>query len=182
MMICGVVITLSLGTLMGPMLVGLYRVLLPYARSGHWQPNQLWGKTTLNNLYGGIVYFAMLFAVFIIGVPVQNASMELGLLIGFLSYGVVRLFWFHTFQILSDHDQPWIQALRQGWNLEIPRLGSHLLLVLLINLPLILPVDSLNNIVLEFLLVHILLSFSVVVQAVAYVALVPQPLAGTSDP
>ncbi len=173
MLLSTAVIVFSLGTLTGPMLVGLYRVLLAYTREGTWQPEQLWGKTTLNNLYGGIVYFAMLFAVFLIGIPVSNASEPVALLVNFVAYGVIRLLWFYTFQILSDHDQPWTSALRKGWNLQSSSLGAHLLLTLLLNLLLFLPTDTAGW-VLQFLVLLIVSGFSVLAQTVAYALLVPK--------
>lgn len=84
MLLSAAVIVFSLGTLTGPMQVGLFRVLVGYARDGTWQPQQLWGNTTLSNLYGGIVFLAIQLAALLIGIPLQGVLIELVLLITFV--------------------------------------------------------------------------------------------------
>ncbi|GEM86437.1 MULTISPECIES: hypothetical protein [Meiothermus] len=164
----------TLGIYTGPMQVGLFSVLLHYVRNGEWAPNELWGKMTSHNLPAGIVFVAMQVAVLLIGVPLSSASPLVATLFTFAAATAITLLWFYTFQILSDHDKPWTQAMREGWHL-IGRgnWGAHLLLIVVLNLLNLIPTDTVGPI-LQIVILLILNGFATLAQTVAYSRLEPE--------
>lgn len=164
----------TLGIYTGPMQVGLFSVLLRYVRTGEWVPGELWGKMTSHNLPAGIVFVAMQVAILLIGVPISNASALFATLFTFLAATAVTLLWFYTFQILSDHDKPWTQAIREGWHLMgRGNWAAHILLIVIVNLLNLIPTDTLGP-VFQIVILLILNGFATLVQTVAYSRLEPE--------
>ena len=163
----------SLGTWTGPILVGLYKVLLVYARTGNWQPDQLWGKYSFNNLLAGIVFVLVNLAIFLVGLPLLEFNIILNFLISFVFSSAIALLWFYTFQVLSERDQPWQSALRQGWQLvQRGGVGAHLVLILILALLNLLVAAGQNTpIPIQLLVLLIFAGFSVLIQATAYASL-----------
>lgn len=60
----------TLGLMAGPMQVGVYTVLIHYARTGNWNPESLWGHTNAHNIVAGIVFVASALAAFAVGLPI----------------------------------------------------------------------------------------------------------------
>jgi hypothetical protein len=169
----GVVILFSLGTWMGPMLVGLYTVLIRYVRQNQWQPEQLWGKYSFNNLLGGVIFLLVNLAIFLVGLPLFEFNLILNIVVSFLFSSAITLLWFYTFQVLSERDQPWASAVRQGWQLvQRGGVGAHLILILILALLNVLVSLGQNTpIFVQLLVLLIFLVFSVLVQTTAYVML-----------
>ncbi|RIH81667.1 hypothetical protein Mlute_02731 [Meiothermus luteus] len=162
---------LSLGLLTGPMQVGVYAVLLDYARGGPWQPQGLWGHLTLRHLVAGWVYGASVLAVFWVGLSPVAPQPSLAAGLGFVGMVAVQLLWFYTFQIMTESPIPWPEALRQGWGLVLRGgLLRHLGLIALLE-GLILLAPLLGWLPLQFAAYLALLGLSTLVRAVAYVRL-----------
>ncbi|MDX2006871.1 MAG: hypothetical protein SFU83_16485 [Meiothermus sp.] len=172
-----VVMLFSLGTWAGPMLVGLYAVLIRYVRDGAWQPERLWGRYTFNNLLGGVVFVLVNLAIYLVGVPSLNFHPLLNFAVLFVFSSAVTLLWFYTFQLLSEQDQPWQTAVRQGWRLVLQGgLGQHVGLILILALLSALASSGQNTpLLLQLLVLLIFLVFSVLLQTSAYVMLRDQP-------
>jgi hypothetical protein len=168
------------GIMLGPMLVGFYRVLLKYVRQNTWAPEELWGHATRHNLTAGIVFAAMHLAVFLFGLPLASTSPLLAGLFNFCGAVAVALLWFYTFPILSDKDQPWVDALRAGWHkVQRSNLVAHVALVGLLNTLRLLPSDS-GGIALQLVLLLLIGGFSALAQTTAY-TLVAQPTKLSAD-
>lgn len=163
----------TLGIMTGPMQVGVYTVLTRYARTGVWNPEALWGNTTVHNIVAGIVFATTVLAAFVVGLPVASPNIFLASVLSFVGLVAINLLWFYTFQIMVDHDQTWPRAIRKGWDLmQRGSLGHHFLLVMILE-SLIL-VSTLSMLVpLQLAIYLLLLGFSTVARAVAYVQLVP---------
>jgi hypothetical protein len=163
----------TLGVMAGPMQVGVYTVLMRYARSGVWSPEEIWGKSTGHNMVAGIVFVATALGAFVVGLPFAVPHTLLAAVLGFLGLVAINLLWFHTFQIMVDDDQTWPRAIRKGWDLmQQGGLGGHFLLIALLE-SLVL-VSTLTQVVpLQIAMFLLLLGFSTLARAVAYVQLVP---------
>lgn len=164
----------TLGVLAGPMQVGIYMVLMRYARTGEWQPEVLWGNTTGHNIAAGIVFVASAVAAFVVGLPFTVPNAALASVLSFMGLAAINLLWFYTFQIMVDDDQIWPNAIRKGWDLmQQGGLGNHLLLIAILE-SLVL-VSTLSTLVpFQVVMYLLLLGFSTVARAVAYVQLVPE--------
>jgi len=164
----------TLGIMAGPMQVGVYTVLVHYARTGAWNPEALWGNTTRHNIVAGIVFVASALAAFVVGLPVAVPDPLLASLLSYLGLVAINLLWFYTFQIMADDDQTWPRAIRKGWDLmQQGGLGSHLLLIAILELLIL--VSTLSTwIPFQVAVYLLLLGFSTVARAVAYVQLVPR--------
>ncbi len=163
----------TLGLMAGPMQVGVYTVLMRYARTGQWNPQALWGNTTSHNIVAGIVFVASALAAFVVGLPVAVPNTLLASLLGYLSLAAINLLWFYTFQIMVDDDQTWPKAIRKGWDLmQQGGLLNHLLLIAILE-SLVLVSTLSTWIPFQIVMYLLLLGFSTVARAVAYVQLVP---------
>ena len=173
----GVVMIFSLGTWTGPMLVGLYTVLLRYVRENKWQPEQLWGKYSFNNLLSGVIFVLVNLAIFLVGLPLFEFNLLLNIVVSFVFSSAITLLWFYTFQVLSEQDQPWASAVRQGWQLvQQGGVGAHLVLILILTLlNVLVSVSQTTPLLVQFLVLLIFLVFSVLVQTTAYVILQASP-------
>ncbi len=163
----------TLGIMTGPMQVGVYTVLMRYARTGVWGPEALWANTTGHNMVAGVVFAATALAAFVVGLPLASPNVFLASVLSFVGLAAINLLWFYTFQIMVDQDQTWPRAMRKGWDLmQQGGLGRHFLLVVILE-SLIL-VSTLTMLVpLQLGMYLLLLGFSTVARAVAYVQLVP---------
>lgn len=163
----------TLGLMAGPMQVGVYTVLMRYARTGHWNLQALWGNSTGHNIVAGIVFVASALAAFVVGLPVAVPNALLASLLGYLSLAAINLLWFYTFQIMVDDDQTWPKAIRKGWDLmQQGGLLNHLLLIAILE-SLVLVSTLSTWIPFQIVMYLLLLGFSTVARAVAYVQLVP---------
>lgn len=163
----------TLGFLAGPMQVGVYTVLVRYARTGEWNPEALWGHTTGHNITAGVVFVASALAAFIVGLPTSVPNPWLASLLSYLGLAAINLLWFYTFQIMVDDDQTWPSAIRKGWDLmQQGGLLNHLWLIAILE-SLILVSTLSTWIPLQISMYLLLLGFSTVARAVAYVHLVP---------
>ncbi|GIW24244.1 hypothetical protein [Meiothermus sp.] len=164
---------LTLGLLSGPMQVGVYTVLMRYARTGEWNPEALWGNTTGHNIVAGIVFGASALAAFVVGLPLAVPNALLASLLGYVSLAAINLLWFYTFQIMVDDDQTWPRAIRKGWDLmQQGGILNHLLLIAILE-SLVLVSTLSTWIPFQIVMYLLLLGFSTVARAVAYVQLVP---------
>ncbi len=163
----------TLGLLAGPMQVGVYTVLMRYARTGEWRPEALWGNTTGHNIAAGIVFVASAVAAFVVGLPFTVPDAALASVLSFVGLFAINLLWFYTFQIMVDDDQVWPNAMRKGWDLmQQGGLGNHLLLIAILE-SLVLVSTLSTWIPFQTAMYLLLLGFSTVARAVAYVQLVP---------
>ncbi|GEM84497.1 MAG: hypothetical protein KatS3mg074_623 [Meiothermus sp.] len=163
----------TLGLMAGPMQVGVYTVLMRYARTGQWDPQALWGNTTGHNIVAGIVFVTSALAAFVVGLPVAVPNALLASLLGYLGLAAINLLWFYTFQIMVDDDQTWPKAIRKGWDLmQQGGLLNHLLLIAILE-SLVLVSTLSTWLPFQVAMYLLLLGFSTVARAVAYVQLVP---------
>jgi hypothetical protein len=163
----------SLGLLAGPMQVGVYTVLMRYARTGEWRPEALWGNTTGHNMAAGLVFVTTALAAFVVGLPLTVPHAALASILSFAGLFAINLLWFYAFQIMVDDDQVWPNALRKGWDLmQHGGLGNHLLLIAILESLILISTLS-TWIPFQIAMYLLLLGFSTVARAVAYVQLVP---------
>ncbi len=163
----------TLGILAGPMQVGLYTVLMRYARTGAWQPEALWGNTTGHNIVAGIVFVTSALAAFVVGLPFTVPNAAVASVLSFVGLFAINLLWFYAFQIMVDDDQTWPKAMRKGWDLmQQGGPWNHLLLIAILE-SLVLVSTLSTWIPLQITMYLLLLGFSTVARAVAYVQLVP---------
>jgi len=163
----------SLGLLAGPMQVGLYTVLMHYTRTGEWRPEALWSHTTRHNMAAGVVFVASAGAAFVVGLPVAVPNTVVASMLSFLGLVTINLLWFYTFQTMVDDDQTWPQAIRKGWDL-MQQGGVLQHLVLIAILESLVLISTLSTLLpLQVAMYLLLLGFSTVARAVAYVQLVP---------
>ncbi|MCS7069039.1 MAG: hypothetical protein RMK51_03695 [Meiothermus sp.] len=163
----------TLGLMAGPMQVGVYTVLMRYARTGQWNPEALWGNTTGHNMVAGIVFGASALAAFVVGLPVTVPNALLASVLGYAGLAAINLLWFYTFQIMVDDDQTWPRAIRKGWDLmQQGGLLKHLLLIAILE-SLVLVSTLSTWVPFQVVMYLLLLGFSTVARAVAYVQLVP---------
>ncbi len=164
----------TLGLLAGPMQVGLYTVLIRHARTGVWHPEALWGHTSGHNMVAGMVFVTSALAAFVVGLPVAVPNALLASLLGYLGLMAINLLWFYTFQIMVDDEQTWPKAIRKGWDLmQQGGLGQHLLLIAILEALVLISTLS-TRLPLQISMYLLLLGFSTVARAVAYVQLVLQ--------
>ena len=163
----------TLGLMAGPMQVGVYNVLARYARTGAWNPEALWGNTTGHNIVAGIVFVTSALAAFVVGLPLAAPNPLLASLLSYGGLAAINLLWFYTFQIMVDDNQTWPRAIRKGWDLmQQGGLGRHFLLIAVLELLVL--VSTLSTwIPLQIAMYLLLLGFSTLARAVAYVQLVP---------
>lgn len=163
----------SLGLMAGPMQVGVYTVLMRYARTGVWNPEALWGNPTAHNIVAGIVFVASTLAAFVVGLPIAVPNALLASLLGYLGLAAINLLWFYTFQIMVDDDQTWPKAIRKGWDLmQQGGLLKHILLIAILE-SLVLVSTLSTWLPFQVTMYLLLLGFSTVARTVAYVQLVP---------
>lgn len=163
----------TLGLMAGPMQVGVYTVLLHYARTGNWNPESLWGHTNTHNIVAGIVFVASALAAFAVGLPIAVPNTLLAAIFSYVGLAAINLLWFYTFQIMVDDDQPWPRAIRKGWDLmQQGGLGKHLLLIAILESLVLISTLS-TWIPFQIAMYLLLLGFSTVARAVAYAQLVP---------
>lgn len=163
----------TLGLLAGPMQIGVYTVLIRYARTGQWTPEALWGQVNSHNVVAGVVFVASALAAFVVGLPVAVPNALLAAVLSYLGLAAINLLWFYTFQIMVDDDQPWPRAIRKGWDLiQQGGLLNHLLLIAILE-SLVLVSTLSTWIPFQVVMYALLLGFSTVARAVAYTQLVP---------
>jgi hypothetical protein len=165
---------LSLGLLAGPMQVGLYRSLLHRIRQGVWDVGLLWDRANINayTLPAGLVFAVLLVALVVFGRPLENLSQIALTAFNFVTGLVLNLLWFYTFQVMADQPQPWVAAMRKGWQLmQSGGWRTHILLAGLLTLLTLLPTDAVEP-VLQILVTIILLSYANLAQTVAYATVV----------
>lgn len=167
-----VISAVTLGILAGPMQVGVYSVLLGYIRRGEWQPGELWGKTTRQNILAGLVYVAFFLAVLVVGLPFSQAAPWIALIFGFVTALAVNLIWFYTFQVLTDQSMHWIPAIRRGWDLmQQGGFFAHFWLIVFLQFLNSLPTDTVP-IPIQAIILLVLFTYATLCQAVAYGQLV----------
>lgn len=163
----------TLGLMTGPMQVGVYTVLIRYARTSNWSPESLWGHTSPHNIVAGIVFVASALAAFAVGLPIAVPHTLLAAILSYVGLAAINLLWFYTFQIMVDDDQPWPRAIRKGWDLmQQGGLGKHLLLIAILESLVLISTLS-TWIPFQITIYLLLLGFSTVARAVAYAQLVP---------
>ncbi|GIW27972.1 MAG: hypothetical protein KatS3mg070_1335 [Meiothermus sp.] len=163
----------TLGLMAGPMQVGIYTVLVRYARTGLWNPEALWGHTNAHNIGAGIVFVASTLAAFVVGLPIAVPNTLLAAVLSYLGLAAINLLWFYTFQIMVDDDQAWPGAIRKGWDLmQQGGLLNHLVLIAILE-SLVLVSTLSTWIPFQIVVYLLLLGFSTVARAVAYTQLVP---------
>lgn len=168
---------LSLGLLAGPMQVGLYRALLHRLRTGTWELGLLWDRANINpySVSAGLIFAVLLVALIIFGRPLENLAAILLTAFNFVTGLVLNLLWFYTFQVLADQPQPWIPAMRKGWQLmQKGGWGAHILLGSLLTLLTLLPTDTVGPFM-QIVVTIILLSFANLSQTVAYQMVTSEP-------